>query len=59
MKPEYDFSRGERGRFFRGGAELTLPEGDAGTSGMELDFPTRSSEYRTKSVPDWKNWRLP
>ncbi len=39
MKPEYDFSRGERGRFFRGGAELTLPEGDAGTSGMELDFP--------------------
>ena len=25
MKPEYDFSKGERGKFFRPGAELRLP----------------------------------
>ena len=25
MKPEYDFSSGERGKFFRPGAELRLP----------------------------------
>ncbi len=25
MKREYDFSRGERGRFYRNGAELRLP----------------------------------
>ena len=25
MKPEYDFSKGERGRFFRPNAELRLP----------------------------------
>jgi hypothetical protein len=25
MKPEYDFSRGERGKFFRPEAELRLP----------------------------------
>ena len=25
MKPEYDFSRGERGKFFRPDAELRLP----------------------------------
>ena len=25
MKPEYDFSKGERGKFFRPGAELHLP----------------------------------
>ena len=25
MKPEYDFSQGERGRFFRPDAELRLP----------------------------------
>ena len=25
MKPEYDFSKGERGRFFRANAELRLP----------------------------------
>ena len=25
MKAEYDFSKGERGRFFRPGAELRLP----------------------------------
>ena len=25
MKPEYDFSKGERGRFFRPNAELCLP----------------------------------
>jgi hypothetical protein len=25
MKPEYDFSRGERGKFFRPSAELRLP----------------------------------
>jgi hypothetical protein len=25
MKPEYDFSTGERGKFFRPGAELRLP----------------------------------
>jgi hypothetical protein len=25
MKPEYDFSKGERGKFFRRNAELRLP----------------------------------
>jgi hypothetical protein len=25
MKPEYDFSKGERGKFFRPNAELRLP----------------------------------
>jgi hypothetical protein len=25
MKPEYDFSKGERGKFFRSNAELRLP----------------------------------
>ena len=25
MKPQYDFSRGERGKFFRPNAELRLP----------------------------------
>ncbi|MGD1098434.1 MAG: hypothetical protein ABSB35_41440 [Bryobacteraceae bacterium] len=25
MKPEYDFSKGERGKFFRSDAELRLP----------------------------------
>lgn len=25
MKPEYDFSRGERGKFFKANAELRLP----------------------------------
>jgi hypothetical protein len=25
MKPEYDFSKGERGKFFRPAAELRLP----------------------------------
>ncbi len=25
MKPEYDFSKGERGKFFRPNAELALP----------------------------------
>lgn len=25
MKKEYDFSRGERGKFFRPGAELNIP----------------------------------
>lgn len=25
MKPEYDFSKGERGKFFRQAAELRLP----------------------------------
>ena len=25
MKPEYDFSKGERGKFFRPGAEMRLP----------------------------------
>ena len=25
MKPEYDFSRGERGKFFRPNAEVRLP----------------------------------
>jgi hypothetical protein len=25
MKPEYDFSKGERGKFFRPGSELRLP----------------------------------
>jgi len=25
MKPEYDFSKGERGKFFRANAELRLP----------------------------------
>jgi hypothetical protein len=25
MKPEYDFSKGERGRFFRAKAEIRLP----------------------------------
>jgi hypothetical protein len=25
MKPEYDFSKGERGKFFRQGAEIRLP----------------------------------
>ena len=25
MKPEYDFSKGERGKFFRPGAELRVP----------------------------------
>lgn len=25
MKPEYDFSQGERGKFFRSNAELRLP----------------------------------
>jgi hypothetical protein len=25
MKPEYDFSKGERGKFFRPGAEMHLP----------------------------------
>jgi hypothetical protein len=25
MKPEYDFSMGERGKFFRPGAEIRLP----------------------------------
>ena len=29
MKPEYDFSRGERGRFFRPNAKLSLPVHDA------------------------------
>jgi len=25
MKPEYDFSKGQRGKFFRPGAELRVP----------------------------------
>jgi hypothetical protein len=25
MKPEYDFSKGERGKFYRAGAKLNLP----------------------------------
>jgi hypothetical protein len=25
MRPEYDFSKGERGKFFRPGAELNVP----------------------------------
>ena len=25
MKPEYDFSKGERGKFFRSNAEIRLP----------------------------------
>ena len=25
MEPEYDFSKGERGKFFRPGADLRLP----------------------------------
>ena len=29
MKTEYDFSKGERGRFFREGAEINLPASDA------------------------------
>ena len=47
MKPEYDFSRGERGRFFRRGAQLILPDGDGGSTGMKLDFPDAAER-----VPD-------
>ena len=38
MKPEYDFSRGERGRFFRRNAQLVLPDTDGGSAGMTPDY---------------------
>ena len=41
MRPEYDFSRGGRGRFFRGAARLNLPDVERGSIGTKPDdlFP--------------------
>ena len=49
MKTEYDFSRGERGRFFREGAKLVLPVSDekpdwAGPEGPLGKFIVEESE---------------
>ena len=37
MKPEYDFSTGERGRFFHADARLHLPAGDVSPAWAEPD----------------------
>ena len=38
MRPEYDFSKGERGRFFRSAARLNLPNRERGSTGMKPDY---------------------
>lgn len=42
MKPEYDFSKGERGKFFRRGAELRLP------IYLEADIQTYLTEHAAR-----------
>ena len=49
MKPEYDFSGGERGKFFRSAARLILPDGDRGSAGVKPEYAFPDA---TERVPD-------
>ena len=49
MKPEYDFSRGERGKFFRRAARLILPDSGRGSTGTKPDYVFPDAAER---VPD-------
>ena len=49
MRPEYDFSKGERGKFFRSAARLVLPDGDRGSTGVKPDYDFPDAAQR---VPD-------
>ena len=49
MRPEYDFSRGERGKFFRSAARLNLPDVERESTGMKPDYVFPDAAER---VPD-------
>jgi len=44
MRPHYDFSRGERGKFYRRGARLSLPRHDVAP---DPDHPNGNSPARS------------
>lgn len=49
MRPEYDFSRGERGKFYRRDARLILPDADGGATGTT---PGYAFPDAAEGVPD-------
>ncbi len=57
MRPEYDFSGGERGRFFRPNAKLNLPVQDVALdwAGPDADLGAYITEESRRTITAYKN----
>ena len=57
MRPEYDFSRGERGRFFRPNAKLNLPVQDVALdwAGPDADLGAYITEESRRTIAAYKD----